>query len=152
MFFLIFYIPYRLNKFLDKYIKFAFGVVLTQIILGLSIAIVGLAFPVYIFDYIGFPTKTKAINNEYYFEQQDYGMAFTDDGTLVDIYLKRPFWFDKKVGHIDATWIDNDLNAEIINTNNIDFKRLIIKSTKDNLLDTILNFKSGFDFKYISSK
>ena len=59
------------------------------------------------------------------------------------------FWFDKKIGHINAPWFADDLDADILNTNNKDFKRLIIKSKNEKLLDTILNFKTGFDFKYV---
>jgi hypothetical protein len=47
------------------------------------------------------PMLAKAINEEYYFEQQNWGFATTSNVTNIDIYRKRKWLFDQIVGQID---------------------------------------------------
>ena len=97
---------------------------------------------------ISFPTVKKNINSEYYYTQQETGMAFSIEREDLLFYKKRNYWFDKEIGHIDWKWGHGDTQARIIEYNQSKNKRLILTSNNHIILDTVLNFEEKFDFEY----
>lgn len=141
-------IPLLLHKRLKRGIKNVIILTVIEVCISLTVFLFLLAIPFYIiFSVAEYPTVTKGINNEYYFEQTEFGMAWTDDGTDLDFYKKRHYWFDKKIGHIRLLWAI-EINAHIEKGTKPNFKRLILTENNKLVLDTLLNFNRKFNFKY----
>jgi len=148
--FLAFTVPigliFLLNKILKKKLRNGILRKSIAIIIGISITLYGYNL---LLDYLVFsPIITKKINEDYYFTQQDYGMAWGSWGKHFDFYKKRKFWFDKKMGHIHWHEGSGEADAKFNNEKQSKNEELILTEGNEIELDTILNFEKPFDFEF----
>ncbi len=100
-------------------------------------------------DMSNYPLVTKTINSQYYFSQQEYGMAWTMPGKDLIVYKKRKFWFDKTLAKIRLMIVTEDLDAQIKQTNNPEsFELVVTGKVSHTVLDTVLNSGKSYDFAY----
>jgi hypothetical protein len=144
-------IPLLFHRRLKKRIKKTAILTTMEVLTGLVILFIGVGLLFYfLFSGDPYPTVTKSIGQKYYFEQTEYGMAWTHPGKHLVFYKKSKDWFDKKIGYIDWLWGTADINAYIKDDSSAYLKRLILKENDKIVLDTLLNFKYKFDFNYLA--
>lgn len=145
-------IPILIHKPIKKKIKSSIALLTIEILISLTILLVGFLIPLFTFFSLmpEYPIVTKKINDKYYFSQQEYGWVGSMPGKHLYFYEKTKYWFDKEVGHIQWQIGTGNMNVKIEDINFSNKKRLIVEENNKLALDTILPFDKKFDFTYLA--
>ncbi|MES2848090.1 MAG: hypothetical protein V4685_03470 [Bacteroidota bacterium] len=109
----------------------------------------GLILPIHFFlsSAFGYPVVKKDINSDFYFTQQEYGWVGSMPGKIVNLYKRKMFWRDEKVGRVDLMLETGDIDIDVLD-NRMNLKSVRFRVKDRALFDTIISFDKEFDFKY----
>ncbi len=151
---LVFLIPILLQSQLKQKIKSSTAILNLEILIGFVVLIIGLFLPFYFLfsNFTSYSKITKKINSDYYFTQQEFGWVGSTQGKNLYFYKRNKLGFDSKIGNISWQFGTGDFDIKFKKESILNKDRIVITENGKQVLDTILNFKNGFDFDYCPTR